>query len=123
MRLTGFNEHGRCDPSWIRDERLPARREDATENYRQQERVLLLIEYVGCEHQVERPQIFRDVPPVDQSGAGRPTEIAEYVRPCDVERVLVVIGRKHVEPSGRRSQRAQPHTATKLQRSATRSEE
>src|SRR5688500_2118841 len=55
------------------------------------------------------------MPPVDEPGPGGLTEIAKNVRAGDVERIFVVISRKHIEFSGGRGERAQPNTAAQLE--------
>src|SRR4051812_44494658 len=53
--------------------------------------------------------------PIDVSRARRLSEISEHVRAGDVERVLVVIGGKHIEPGARRRQRTESNAASELE--------
>src|SRR3982750_4710552 len=58
--------------------------------------------------------------PIDMSCARKLSEIAEHVRAGDVERILVVIRGKYIEPGARRRQRTESNAAPELERGSPR---
>src|SRR5256885_15088451 len=60
-----LDEHWRRNSARIRNQSPAFAAENPTENYRQQQRVLLLVKDVGSEDEMERAEIFWHVPPID----------------------------------------------------------
>src|SRR5687768_7121215 len=56
------------------------------------------------------------MPPVYESRSGNRPQVAKNVRARDIERVLVVVGGKHIKSGARRRQRAEAYSAAELQR-------
>jgi hypothetical protein len=112
----GLDEHWRSDTTGISDQGDPPRRQQATENHRQQLGVFFLVQHVGREYEIEGAKVLRQVPPVNESRSRDRPQIAKHIRARDVQRILVVVGGENVKSGARCRQGAEPHPAAQLER-------